>query len=176
MRTIMTSRRLRSASLAFAVTLMLSIVFVAPHLQRASAQDTVTISIVDFAFSPSSMTITAGTTVTWVNQGAAVHTATSDTGAFDTGQIAPGQSASVTFDTPGTYTYYCAIHPNMTATIVVTSAGAAEPTATSGGTTQMPTTGSGSGISSPTIGSVALLAGLASGLLLLGFVIHRRAA
>ena len=45
---------------------------------------------------------------------------TADDGSFDTGQIAPGASATVTLDTAGSFAYHCEIHPSMTATITVT--------------------------------------------------------
>ncbi|CAN5587584.1 hypothetical protein BH24ACT5_BH24ACT5_27570 [soil metagenome] len=80
----------------------------------------VAVSIVDFAFDTPSLEVAAGTTVTWTNNDSAAHTASASDGSWDTGNIDPGASASVTFDTPGTYEYVCAYHPNMTATIVVT--------------------------------------------------------
>ncbi|MGE5594746.1 MAG: plastocyanin/azurin family copper-binding protein [Hyphomicrobiales bacterium] len=86
------------------------------------------------------------------------HTATSDAGvspAFDTGMLQPGQSGSVTFNSAGTFTYFCQVHPNMHGTITVQAAstgGGATATATSaaggtggtGGTSpQAPSTGTG---------------------------------
>jgi plastocyanin len=79
------------------------------------------VSIIDFEFSaPDS--VAAGAEITVVNNGEATHTWTEPGGAFDTGQIAPGSSAAVTIDTPGTYDYVCSIHANMTGTIEVTDA------------------------------------------------------
>jgi plastocyanin len=79
------------------------------------------VSIIDFEFSaPAS--VAAGTEITVVNNGDATHTWTEPGGAFDTGQITPGSSATVTIDTPGTYDYVCSIHTNMTGTIEVTDA------------------------------------------------------
>jgi predicted lipoprotein with Yx(FWY)xxD motif/plastocyanin len=83
----------------------------------AEAESAVTIQ--DFAFGPQTLEITAGTTVTFTNNDSAAHTATADDGSWDTGTIDAGASATITFDTPGTYTYKCAFHPNMTGTIVV---------------------------------------------------------
>lgn len=141
-----------------------------------NAQDATTITIADFAFSPGQITVTAGTTVTWVNNDAAPHTATGDAGEFDTGQIASGGSASITFDTPGTYAYHCSIHPNMTATLIVQAAAvddAGEETAT-----DLPSTGVGAPISDPFGGAAftyfALLTSLILGLT--GWTIHRRSA
>ena len=77
------------------------------------------ITIEGFAFSMPELQVSVGDTVTWTNNDAVPHTATADDGSFDTGSISQGESASITFDTPGTYTYKCAFHPGMTATIVV---------------------------------------------------------
>jgi plastocyanin len=76
------------------------------------------VEIADFAFGPVDVTIAAGGTVTWTNADNQAHTATSS-GNFDTGSIAAGDSASVTFDEPGTFTYICSFHPFMTATVTV---------------------------------------------------------
>jgi plastocyanin len=89
----------------------------APTQAASPATDAVDIS--GFAFSQPDLQIAAGTTVTWTNQDSANHTVTSDDGAFDSGQLAQGGTFSWTFDTPGTYTYHCANHPNMTATVTV---------------------------------------------------------
>lgn len=72
------------------------------------------------AFSPVTLTITAGTTVTWTNKDAMTHTVTSDTGLFDSGNIAANGTSSYTFANAGTFAYHCAIHPSMKATVVVT--------------------------------------------------------
>jgi YVTN family beta-propeller protein len=77
--------------------------------------------IAGFAF-PDTITITAGQTVTWTNADPVPHTVTSDTGAWDSGEIASGKSFSMTFTKPGTYPYSCAIHPSMQGTVVVKSA------------------------------------------------------
>jgi plastocyanin len=79
----------------------------------------ITIEIVDFAFDPAEVEIAPGTTVTWVNNDSAPHTATSDDGVFDSGTLEPGDSFSFTFEDTGTFAYHCDIHPNMTATITV---------------------------------------------------------
>ena len=77
------------------------------------------VQIKGFAFAPRTITVKVGDTVTWTNEDSARHTATADDGSFDTGLLAKGQSGSVTFDTPGTYMYFCTPHPNMKGTIVV---------------------------------------------------------
>jgi plastocyanin len=85
----------------------------------------VTVAIKDFSFGPSTITIHAGDTVTWVNQGPSSHTATAG-GSFDTGTLSSGQSASHLFTSAGTFNYICSIHPFMHGAVVVlasTSAG-----------------------------------------------------
>lgn len=78
-----------------------------------------TVTISNFAFGPSTLTIAKGTAVTWQNNDAVAHTATSDAGKWDSGNIIPGASKSVTFDSVGTFPYHCAVHPMMTASIIV---------------------------------------------------------
>jgi amicyanin len=94
--------------------------------QAGSAQTVMitTDSSGSFAFSPATLTIKVGTTVTWKNTTAAAHTVTSDDGkSFDSGTSNPitAQSGtfSFTFTTAGTFAYHCAIHPFMKATIIV---------------------------------------------------------
>lgn len=78
------------------------------------------VRILDFRFEPPLLEIAAGTTVTFVNMGVD-HTATAkqDASIFDSGILHNGESFTVTFDTPGTIDYWCLLHPNMVATIVV---------------------------------------------------------
>lgn len=78
-----------------------------------------TVSISDYAYHPASITVAPGAKVTFTNHDQTAHTATSQQLGFDTGTINPGQSATVTLDKPGTYTYYCQFHPFMHGTIIV---------------------------------------------------------
>jgi len=78
------------------------------------------IAIGDLFFNPADITVPVGTTVCWTNTGQITHTATSDTGVFDSGFLANGDTFSFTFDTAGTYPYHCMVHPiQMTGTITV---------------------------------------------------------
>ncbi|HVX27862.1 MAG TPA: cupredoxin family copper-binding protein [Parafilimonas sp.] len=77
------------------------------------------VSIVNFTFSSSSLTVTSGTKVTWTNNDATTHTVTADDGSFDSGNIAPGGTFSHTFNSAGTYAYHCNIHTTMKGKIVV---------------------------------------------------------
>lgn len=77
------------------------------------------VEIKDFSFQPKTLTVKAGTTVTFLNKDITGHSATADDKRFDTGILRQGESATVTFDTVGTYAYHCTPHPNMQATITV---------------------------------------------------------
>src|SRR6267143_3034876 len=79
-------------------------------------------------FSLKPIQVMVGSTVSWTNATAPVHTATSDTGAWDTGNIAPGAtSTAISFPTTGTFAYHCAIHPSMTGSVVVSAVAATNP-------------------------------------------------
>jgi plastocyanin len=72
------------------------------------------------SYSPNPATVAAGQTVSWVNKDSLPHTATSNTGAFTTGLLAPGQtSAPITMGTPGAFAYHCEVHPSMTGSLAV---------------------------------------------------------
>ncbi|HKF38519.1 MAG TPA: cupredoxin family copper-binding protein, partial [Ktedonobacteraceae bacterium] len=77
------------------------------------------VSIANFAFSPTSLTVKVGTKVSWTNNDSVTHTVTADKGAFNSGPLAPGSTFSFTFTKAGTYSYHCNIHASMRATIVV---------------------------------------------------------
>jgi len=74
----------------------------------------------DDSFEPRTIRVTAGTTVTWVNNGRHVHTATSDEGAWDTGDLRPGTAYAAMFTRPGVFKFSCRHHKGMEGTIVVT--------------------------------------------------------
>ena len=77
------------------------------------------VTIANFAFSSKTLTITAGTTVTWKNNDTAPHTVTADDDSFDSGNMATGATFSYKFTTAGTYAYHCTYHSMMTATVIV---------------------------------------------------------
>ncbi len=81
------------------------------------------VSIVEFAYDPDPVTIEEGGKVIWVNRDAAPHTATADDGSFDTGTIEQDKLKSESFKQPGTYAYFCEIHPDMRGTVEVVEAG-----------------------------------------------------
>jgi plastocyanin len=75
--------------------------------------------IADFTFVRPVTSVPAGTTVTWENADGAGHTVTGAGGIFDSGRLEPGARFTRTFDTPGEFAYFCSIHTDMTAKIVV---------------------------------------------------------
>lgn len=89
---------------------------------------TMQVTIKNFSFQPATLTVPAGTTVTWTNQDSVDHTSTSDTGVWDSGRLAPGQSFSFMFTQAGMFPYHCMIHPFMKGMIVVQASAVASPT------------------------------------------------
>lgn len=80
----------------------------------------VSVSIADNTYAPADMSVDVGGTVTWTNEDEAPHTVTfDDDGPAGSGQLGQGDSFDTTFDTPGTYRYVCAVHPDMTASVTV---------------------------------------------------------
>jgi plastocyanin/predicted lipoprotein with Yx(FWY)xxD motif len=92
--------------------------------QASSAPASATsVSISSTGFSPASLTVTTGATVTWTNTDKDAHTVTATGGGtFDSNNIAGGATYKQTFNAPGTVTYMCVIHPEMTGKITVTDA------------------------------------------------------
>jgi LPXTG-motif cell wall-anchored protein len=156
---------------------------------KAIAAASGSVTIADFSFTPGTITINQGDTVTWNNNGPTPHSAKANDGSFDTGILKKGQSGSHTFDKAGTFSYFCQPHPFMKATVVVkaasaggggtsgsgsadtggtddTSGGTSAGAAQSDGGPTLPDTGSDSG-------ALLVLGGL---MLVLGAAIHRRTA
>jgi plastocyanin len=151
--------------LYLAILSMAALLVFAP---AASAQDDMTVSIQDFSFNPGQITVAPGTTVTWTNEGPSPHTTTADDGSWDSGTLQQGEDFSFTFDEPGTYTYHCSIHPDMTASVKVSGGGemttaspeatTVSPSASASASASQKLTDTG-GISLPLVAAVALLGG-----------------
>ncbi len=77
------------------------------------------VNIQGLAFIPQTLRITGGTTVTWTNNDSTPHTVSSNSGVFESGNMATGAIFSYTFNQAGFFDYYCKIHPSMTARIIV---------------------------------------------------------
>ena len=115
-----------SATLSFAIGTW----FMAPRsvLARAernlaglagSQQGTMEVKIDNFSFGPTTLTVAAGSTVTWVNRDDIPHTVVSTDGVFKSKVLDTDEKFSYTFTKPGTYAYFCSIHPKMTGQIEV---------------------------------------------------------
>ncbi|HZI91852.1 MAG TPA: plastocyanin/azurin family copper-binding protein [Thermoleophilaceae bacterium] len=100
-------------------------------MARAAAGSVV---IRDFEFSPATVTIAAGETVTWTNSGHSGHSATS--GSFDTGILPKGERASQTFGEAGKFSYVCTPHPFMKGTVRVVGSGDPAPAGSPGPDTE----------------------------------------
>lgn len=102
------------------VVLLIGVVALSGCAQNQQNVPPNSVVIQNFAFSPSNLTVKAGTTVTWINQDSTTHTITSDNGAFQSSEdLNQGSNYTFTFSKAGTYPYHCSIHPNMKGTIVV---------------------------------------------------------
>jgi plastocyanin len=87
----------------------------APQAQGANAE----VKIDNFSFSPATITVAAGTTVTWTNRDDIPHTVVSDDKVFKSKVLDTDEKFSYAFTKPGTYPYFCSIHPKMTGKVVV---------------------------------------------------------
>ena len=101
-----------AAIIIVVVTMMITVA----HVLAATA---VAVDVKDFTFSPLSVTVPAGTTVTWTNHDPLRHTVTATAGRFDSKALRNGETFAQTFTQAGTYQYFCALHPQMQATVVV---------------------------------------------------------
>lgn len=91
----------------------------APASAQAATPAGPQVNISNFNFIPATLTVKAGTTVTWTNHDDTPHTVTSTDKTFGSQAVNTDGQFSYTFTTPGTYNYFCSIHPFMTAKVVV---------------------------------------------------------
>jgi amicyanin len=80
------------------------------------------VKIDNFTFNPQTITVKAGTTVTWTNEDDIPHTVVATAKAFKSKVLDSNDTFSFTFTTPGSYEYFCSLHPHMKASIVVEAA------------------------------------------------------
>jgi plastocyanin len=107
--------------LAFSVmTAFIGLPAVAPGAASAAASAGRTeVKIDNFSFSPETLTVKAGTQITWTNGDDIPHTVVSEGQAFKSKVLGTGEKFTFTVSKPGTYSYSCSIHPNMTGKVVV---------------------------------------------------------
>jgi hypothetical protein len=90
-----------------------------PPITMPSPTGTTSVAALDNRFDPPTITVSQGATVRWTNKGENKHTVTSETGGFDSGDLAPGQGFSTTFTKAGTFEYNCKHHRSMKGTVIV---------------------------------------------------------
>ena len=116
MRTIKSRSRVATA---FGVVLLVA---AATFAARSAPATDAEVDIDQFTFTPQHITVKAGTTVTWINEDDVPHTIVSSSKVFKSKALDTADKFSFTFTTPGTYDYFCSVHPHMTGAVVVEAA------------------------------------------------------
>ena len=122
-------RRRQIAPLLGAVGVVSLLAVALPELSTAgeavfaAAANPATVNIDNFAFAPATLTVTAGTTVTWKNEDDSPHRIGDKIGTFKSAALDTDDTFSHTFAAPGEYPYICTIHPYMAGKIIVKPAG-----------------------------------------------------
>lgn len=109
--------RILAVALPFALSAALLL-----HPMRAKSENkpsSTEVQVDNFTFGPDTITVAANTTVTWVNKDDIPHVIASNDGLFKSKALDTDDKYSYTFTKPGTYSYYCSIHPKMVGKIVV---------------------------------------------------------
>jgi plastocyanin len=117
----MTKRNVFLSSLALMLPLALATVLVL-HPTRAKSEDKASaleVRVDNFTFGPDTLTVPVNSTVTWINKDDLPHTIASTDGVFKSKALDTEDKYSYTFTKPGTYAYFCSIHPKMVGKIVV---------------------------------------------------------
>ena len=102
-------------------TLLLTLFSVTNSCKKSTADVTGLNEVIiqGMTFTPSTITVAAGTTITWINKDALEHTVTSNTSVFDSKSISSNGAYSHLFSTAGTFPSHCSLHTMMTATVIV---------------------------------------------------------
>jgi plastocyanin len=117
----MTKSNVWTASLVTPVMIAVLLLAGSPRVTAADQPSAATaeVKIDNFVFGPQTVTVPVGTTVTWTNHDDIPHTVVSTDGVFKSKVRDTDEKFSYTFTKPGTYPYYCSVHPKMTGTVVV---------------------------------------------------------
>ncbi len=116
----MTSYRFGISRTAWMVSSVLAALLLLPAAPQAmAAASEVTVKIDNFTFSPADLTITPGTTVTWINNDDIPHTVAETDKTFRSKALDTDDQYSFTFTTSGEFSYFCSLHPHMTGKITV---------------------------------------------------------
>ena len=115
---------MRKMMMVALVALLFGLFAASEWARSAEGSAAASVSIKDFQFQPRQLTVKAGTTVNWKNDGGSSHTVTADNGSFESPTLGGGAAFSRKFTKPGTYPYHCALHggkggEGMSGTIVV---------------------------------------------------------
>jgi amicyanin len=114
------TKKLRLAAIALAFGLLISREAQADEKIRSTASGQYEIQIDNFRFTPASITVPAGAVVTWINKDDVPHIVVTKNGkAFKSPVLDTDQKFTHTFAQPGTYEYYCSIHPKMAGKVIV---------------------------------------------------------
>jgi len=105
--------------LATLVTFSIFVISCGSSSNTKTSTPTDEVEISGFSFKPENISISAGTTVTWTNEDAVIHTVTSDDELFDSGNLSKGDTFEYTFNQTGTFGYHCIPHPYMTGEVIV---------------------------------------------------------
>ena len=156
---------MRKGLLVFSIVLTAMLAAPIAGAAANSSAHIVSCSTATACYSPNPIRITVGSTITWTNDHSIAHTATADSGAWDTGALATGATSSaIAFNTAGTFAYHCRFHTDMHGTVIVSAAATATPAptvrpATTTGAHTLARSGGGS-LALP-IGAALALVGLA---------------
>ena len=104
---------------AIVVALALVLAGLAVAIRAQSKPEPIEVRIDNFSFGPTDVTVPAGTTVTWTNHDDIPHTVMSTDKVFKSKVLDTDEKFAFTFSTPGTFPYFCSIHPKMTGKVVV---------------------------------------------------------
>lgn len=108
-----------AAKIALAAAVLILNVIALPPARAADNDNKLIVEIANFTYSPNIITVTPGTTVTWVNHDDIPHTVTATAKAFRSPALDTDDAFTFTFTTPGDYAYFCSLHPHMTGKVVV---------------------------------------------------------
>jgi plastocyanin len=107
------------SAIALVLALALALAGLAVAVTAQSKLEPIEVRIDNFSFGPTDVTVTAGTTVTWTNHDDIPHTVVSTDKVFKSKVLDTDEKFAFRFGTPGTYAYFCSIHPKMTGRVVV---------------------------------------------------------
>src|SRR5215470_3085935 len=113
----------RLAAFGLGMSLVAAIPDALPGGEAAAAANSAAVRIDNFSFTPPTLVVAPGTTVTWTNADDSPHSVREKDGKFKSAALDTDDSFSQTFTAPGEYEYFCSIHPRMTGKVVVNAAG-----------------------------------------------------